>query len=342
VDSDYVRKTVAVLVTGASGFIGWHLSKALRKRGERVVGLVRRTSEVGQLEPLGIELIHGDVTDPASMQEVIRDVDVVFHLAGVTKGLRYEQMHAINAHGSRNVARACVVNDVRTLVSVSSLAAVGPSRNGAPLCESNVPRPVSNYGRSKLAGERAASEFSDRLRISVVRPSIVIGEYDLASLEMFKSIHNLRLHLVPGFRAKPFSVIHATDLAELLILVAEQGERRDTADSNSGQGVYFAEGDERPTYAEMGDLIGAAINRRFVKLSIGPNVLRVSAALADVAARVRGRPLFFSSDKVREATRGPWICSGEKARRQLGFRNERSLCERFKQTGQWYLKHGWL
>ena len=332
---------MASLITGASGFIGWHLAAALRGRDERVLGLVRKSSQVEQLEPLGVELAHGDVTDEASLQEACRNVDVVYHLAGLTKALHSVQLNAVNADGSRNIASACADNGVKTLVCVSSIAAVGPSIDGQPVREDVIPQPVSDYGRSKLAGERAVIPFADRVDISVVRPPIVIGEYDPAALELFKSIHRMRVHVVPGFRRRLYSLIHAADLAELLIRVAEHGERLGNA-IESGQGFYFGEADHRPSYQEIGDLIGASINRRFVKLPIGAPVLRVFGALADLAAKTTGRSLYLSSDKVREAMTGPWICSAEKAQQQLGFAPQRSLRKRFEQTGQWYLENGWL
>ena len=333
---------MAALITGASGFIGWHLARALRDRGERVVGLVRASSKVEQLQPLGVELVQGDVTDLPSLQAASRDVDVVYHLAGLTKALRREQLDAVNAVGSANVARACAENGVATLVCVSSLAAAGPSPDGQPVREAMRPQPVSDYGRSKLAGERAVVRYADRVEISVVRPPIVIGEYDPAVLEMFKSIYRVRMHVLPGMGRRPFSLIHAADLVELLIKVAERGERLTGSERDVGHGVYFADAEHRPTYGEIGDLIGASINRRFLKLPMGPLALRAFGLLADVAARTTGRSRYFSSDKVREATSGPWICSAQKAHQQLDFAPQRSLQERFEQTGRWYLEHGWL
>ena len=109
-----------VLITGASGFIGWHLARALQAADFRVRGLVRSSSQVAQLQDLGVDLRYGDVTHPESLVAAMQGSDVVFHLAGLTKALRPDQLDAVNAGGCLHVAEACVAANVEQLVCVSS------------------------------------------------------------------------------------------------------------------------------------------------------------------------------------------------------------------------------
>src|SRR5262245_13144121 len=119
---------VRVLVTGASGFIGQKLIEELLARDEQVSCLVRRTSHTEPLTRLGAQLVYGDVRDPDSVRAAVDGVQMVYHLAGVTRAFRSSEMMETNAEGLRSVAAACAAQrNPPVLLSVSSLAAAGPS-----------------------------------------------------------------------------------------------------------------------------------------------------------------------------------------------------------------------
>ena len=118
------------LITGASGFIGGHVAERLASDGHQLRCLVRETSSVEVLEPLGVELVHGSITDRAAVASAVEDMDVVIHLAGMTSAQRYEQMLQVNRDGSWQVARACAEQaQPPILLLVSSIAAAGPVSN---------------------------------------------------------------------------------------------------------------------------------------------------------------------------------------------------------------------
>ena len=342
-----------VLITGASGFIGSHLAKKLVARGDDVTCLVRKTSVVDRLQSLGVTLVEGDVTDREELPPLIAGHQTVYHLAGCTRTLRRSEFYRVNEQGVRNVALACALQlDPPVLINVSSLAAAGPSVDGRLRIESDPPCPVSDYGRSKRAGECAAEEFADRVPITIVRPPIVLGEADRQGLEMFSMIARFGLHLVQGLGRQRFSVIHADDLAEVLILAAERGTRlrsiridgpNDTAAACPTRGTYFAACDEHPTYADLGRMIGTALGRRRVRVVPSPKrAVWVIAAANEVAARIRRRPHFLNFDKAREASAGSWLCSPGAAMNDLGFQVAAPLAARLRQTAQWYQQQHWL
>ena len=167
--------------------------------------------------------------------------------------------YRVNQRGVANVAQVCAGQTTPpVLVSVSSLAAAGPANEGVPKTEADRAEPVSHYGHSKRAGERAAEHFADRVPITIVRPPIVLGEADRLGLPLFRSIARFGVHMVPGLDRRRFSLIHADDLVQLLILAAERGKRlppRGRPESHGPQGYYFAACEENPTYADLGRMV---------------------------------------------------------------------------------------
>jgi nucleoside-diphosphate-sugar epimerase len=333
------------LVTGGTGFIGHHLVAALRTGGQPVTCLVRPTSKVEALQGMGVSLVVGDLAQPETLAEAVAGHSTVYHLAGLLAAFRAEAFYQVNVGGTAALLEACAgQRNPPVVVIVSSLAAAGPSSEDHPRREEDPPAPVSHYGRSKLAAERAANSFARQVPISVVRPPIVFGEGDRDVLRMFRMVQR-GWHLVPGRRPRRYSLIHAADLAQGLLLAAERGERMngDPGDHARGRGVYFLAGQLHPTYAELGPLMAEALGRR------PPRVMRVPMAAAwlvaltmEILARLRGQPDIFNLDKMREAAAGSWTCSSEKAVRQLGFEAPADLASRLRQTATWYLRQGWL
>jgi nucleoside-diphosphate-sugar epimerase len=334
-----------VLVTGASGFIGRHLVRRLIDSGCRVSCLVRATSRIDELRSAGAQLVTGDVTDRASIERAlaVSQARIVFHLAGLLKVLRTDDFLRVNAGGVESVAAACADRtDKPVLVVVSSLAAAGPCAVDRPRVESDLLAPVSNYGRSKLAGEQAAARYAGVVPISIVRPPIVFGPGDSGMLEMFRPIARWGIHAVPGRGEQRFSLIHVADLVEGLLLAAEKGERLHP-NGSPGQGIYFMAADDYPTYAELGQAMAIALGKKRATVVHLPGPLvKLVGLCGDAMGRIRRRPAWVNSDKMTEVLAGSWTCSSAKARTQLGWSPAATLAERLYETAQWYRQAGWL
>ncbi|HVA45294.1 MAG TPA: NAD-dependent epimerase/dehydratase family protein [Pirellulales bacterium] len=330
------------LVTGANGFIGEHLVRALLEHGGDVRAMVRREAAGEALRTLGAQVVLGDVTQADSLSPAIDGVDAVFHLAGLVKTLRNEEFFKVNEGGTRNIAQSCARRPTPpVLVVVSSLAAAGPTPDDHPRTERDPPEPVSNYGRSKRAAELAAQEWADRLPVTIVRPPVVFGEGDMNTWLLFQPIARHGVHAVPGLKPRRVSLVHADDLAQALWLAAGRGKRAIKGDG--AQGHYFVAGDWDPDYDELGRLIGDAVGRQRVLVLHTPDWIGCCAgAASDLLCRLRGRAGIFNLDKMRDASAGSWVCSADRIRNELGFRVARPLADRLRQTADWYERRGML
>lgn len=336
-----------VLITGATGFIGGHLARALVQRGDEVKCLVRPTSKSQRLAELGARVVEGDVTSPESVREAVKDADYVYHLAGAVKALTPGRMWQANTTGSQTVAEACAARTTPpTLLHVSSIAAAGPSNSDQPKRESDPCCPVSRYGRSKRGGEVAAAKVADRMPVTIVRPPLVFGPRDGATLALFRPIRRHGVLAVPGSRRHKYSFIHSDDLVDALIASAESGKRiafPDDGATGFSQGCYFVGYDPPVTYCEFGRIVGKAVGREHVRsVRFHKYLVRFGGRIVDTYAQVRRQPQIFSFDKAKEAVAGSWICSSELIEAECGFQPACSFEERISETANWLFQHGWL
>lgn len=334
------------LVTGATGFVGSNLVAHLRQQGWEVRCLVRDVKQAKHLEALGAELALGQLDDFDGLLRAVADVDVVFHAAARVHALSEQQFTEDNVEGTRNVARACATaSSPPVLIFISSLAAGGPSRPGAPRQEEDEAQPISAYGRSKLEAERAAGALADEVPLSIVRPPIIFGQRDRSSLKIFLGVQKLRLHPVPGLRKFPVSVVHIADFCDALMLIAERGTRV-SPDSNGrpniAAGTYHVTAERTIPYSDLGRLAAQAIGCRVVALPLPRPLFWVVGGIVEVVGQIRQRPGLLNLDKIREAVASGWECSDKKIRTQLGYKQAATLEERFAETAEWYREHGWL
>jgi len=332
----------SVLVTGASGFIGMHLVRRLIARGYRVSCLVRATSRVDGLRAAGAVLFTCDVNDRAGVSRAMASsrAGIVFHVSGLVRAMCSAEFMRANAQGVETVAAACADQaDRPVLVLVSSLAAAGPSE-AAPKLESDPPLPVSDYGRSKLAGEQAAGRYAGVLPITIVRPCVVFGAGDAATYQMFKAIAQSGLHVVQGRDDRRVSLISVADLVECIVLAAEVGER--LVPDGGGRGIYFAAAEDL-SYRELGQAIGRALGKERIRIVRLPDwVVRAIGSCGDVVSRIRQRPGWIGRDKISDLLAGSWTCSSAKARRHLGWVPAVPLADRLRETAEWYRSERWL
>ncbi|MEO8302679.1 MAG: SDR family NAD(P)-dependent oxidoreductase [Betaproteobacteria bacterium] len=332
----------SALVTGASGFIGTHLVRRLVTRGYRVSCLVRASSPIDELRAAGADLLECEIDDRVGVSRAVAasKARVVFHVAGLLRAMASRDFMRVNAEGVDAVAAACMAQaDPTVLVLVSSIAAAGPSGE-ASKTERDSPLPVSDYGRSKLAGEEAAARYAAGVPITIVRPSVVFGAGDRGFFELWKPIARTGIHVVPAGGDRRLSLIAVQDLVDCIVLAAEKGER--LVPDGPGRGIYFAAAADL-SHRELGRAIADALGKADPRVVHLPEwAIRTIGFGGDVMSQIRRRPGWVGRDKVTEMLAGSWTCSSAKARRQLGWSPAAPLQSRLRETARWYFDAHWL
>lgn len=323
------------LITGAGGFLGVWLARALAARGDTVTCLLRPGGDASGLAGVPHTRVDGDVTVPASLAPAVAGQDVVFHLAGVRRGATREDFMRVNAEGTRHLCDAMVAAGHRPrLVLAGSLAAMGPSSPTRPHVEEDPFHPHEWYGESKAEAERIALSYKDRLPVTVARPPRILGPGDRENLTFFKlAKKGIRLELAGGPR--PLTLVDVEDVVDLLLLQATHPQAPGEA--------FFCAGPGRPlTLEEVQDLGAQALGLHPRTVRLRPWVLQTLASAADGVSRVTGKKLPLNRKLARQLLAPAWTCSGDKAGRLLGFHPKRDLADSIRRSAEWYREQGWL
>jgi dihydroflavonol-4-reductase len=318
-------------ITGATGFVGSHLARRLLANGWRVRALVRRPDRPGQL-PASVDVVPGDLNDPATYKAALADCERVFHVAGLVKARTRADYFAANADGTEAVVRAAAeVCPAAMFVLVSSQAAAGPSRNGQPVTDADAPRPVSWYGESKLEGERRLERYASGPWY-VVRPSVVYGPGDPGVLAMFQIVQKGIAPILAGGRCR-VQLIAVEDLVDVLVAAAGRPDRA----GHKG----FAATDTVST-GELFRYIAGLRNPPARTLPVPGFVLRVAGAWESLRETVTGRSRPFNRDKAREMLQPDWLCDPIPTLRELDIRPRQSWEAGIRDVCRWYVASLWL
>jgi nucleoside-diphosphate-sugar epimerase len=325
-----------VLLTGANGFVGSHVLDRLRARGIATAALLRPASnqQFIQAHLPRLEVRVGSLSDPQSLDAALQDVTHVIHCAGCTKALRNSEFYEVNQAGTRNVVEAVNRQQgrIQRLVYLSSLAAGGPASPDQPAREDDLPHPVSEYGRSKLAGER---ELHDACKTEYVtlRPPAVYGPRDEAFLPLFKAV---KAHILPRFGGgrQTLSLVFAEDLAEAVATCL-------THPATAGKTFYVASGEVTTARAMAGEIAGQ-MKTWTLPLSLPTVALWPLCCLQETLSWLTRRPNVLSRQKYAELRAPGWVCDPTRLRQEAGFVGGTTLKNGIAKTLAWYRQEGWL
>lgn len=319
-------------VTGATGFVGAHLVRALVARGDSVTCLVRSPAKAQGLGwPVAVRTVQGDLGDSAALAAGCAGAEVVFHVAGRLSGRNLAEFQATNRDGTGRVLQAAATTPPHRFVYVSSLAVGGPTVPGQPIDETRPPAPVTDYGRSKLAGEELVR--SAPFPWTIIRPPMVYGEWDREVLRVFR-FARWGVGPVIGDGTQELSIIYAGDLAAALIAAATQT-------ATAGR-VYYAAHPHRTTSRGFVEAVGRAVggHPRIIKL---PGLLARGALWAvGSLATLAGRTTLLTLDKAHEFLAPAWTCRADALVRDAGWSAEVDLEPGLTRTAAWYRTEGWL
>ncbi|HXM43300.1 MAG TPA: hopanoid-associated sugar epimerase [Bryobacteraceae bacterium] len=299
------------LVTGASGFLGWHVARLLVERGHRVRALVRPTSKIRELDT---ESVVGDLRDAASIERATAGCGFVFHVAADYRlwAADKSELYSSNVDGTRNVLQAARDADVDRVVYTSTVGCIGVPHGG----EGNEDCPVSlddmkgAYKRSKFLAERVALEFAaSGLQVVIVNPTAPVGDHDIKPTPTGKIVLDFLKGEMPAYIDTGLNVVDARDVAMGQLLACERGQA----------GERYILGSENLTLAQILGKLAAITGRPAPTMRL-PYAVAYAAGVATTAwARVTGKPPRAPLDAVRMARKKMFV-SHAKAARELGFR----------------------
>lgn len=304
-----MKKTV--LVTGGNGFIGKRLTEALLREGYKVRIVSRRTPKQQPVNP-DVTVVRADYRDVNSLKKAMEGCSMVYHLAAAIFGFKLKDFETANTLTTQNMVDAAnATPDLERFVYVSSLAASGYAAEAAkPRTEEDEPCPVSDYGITKLGGEKAVKTLKPSVKWTIARPPIVYGRNDSG---VSKIAAWVRRGLMVNTSGKGlFSFVYVDDLVEALVSFP-------TTPGTEGQIFFICEEQDYP----WPDFIGKMARAMGVRKPFMPNaprwMLHVAAAVYSLAARLTGAQPALNYDKVKEAVvPGHWICSGAKWQKLSG------------------------
>jgi UDP-glucose 4-epimerase len=327
-----------VLVTGATGFIGRHLVNVLCSHNAKVLAMARNAARVASLSTnYQVVGIVRDLTQAGSLAEVLRDVDVVFHLASEKegRGATYESRlsrgeskteeleEGVTIRGTRKLLDSTVKMGAKSFVFFSSVKAFGEATDGR-LEETSETHPTSTYGRAKLAAEKLVLEIGRRhgLHVCILRLPLVYGLDNRGNIaRMIAAIDHGRVPPLPAIENKR-SMVHVRDVLQAALLAAERPEA-------NGQVYIVTDGQAYSThdlYVKICQELGCGVPGWHVPIG----VWRSMAKVGDLVGAIRGRPFAFDSEALQKLFSSAWY-SSEKIARELGYRPTYTLDDGIKE-----------
>jgi dihydroflavonol-4-reductase len=328
---------MTALVTGASGFIGSAVVRALLARGKAVRAFVRASSDLRNLQDLGVDIRVGDLRNRASLDDAMQGCDEVFHVAADYRLWvpEPELMFAANVDGTRNVMEAASDAGVRRIVYTSSVATLGlphdmeAADEETPVSEGDI---IGPYKRSKYVAEAVVKRMVRErgLPVVIVHPSTPIGPRDLKPTPTGKIVVEAARGHMPAFVDTGLNVVHVDDVAEGHLLAMERGVI----------GGHYILGAENLTLEEILGTVAEIVHRPAPRLKIPHGVVMPIAWCAECLANMTGREPFVTRDGVRLARKRMFF-SSDHAIAALGYRPRPAKAAIADAVG-WFGRHGYL
>ena len=324
------------LVTGATGFVGSAVARALLARGRRVRVLARPNSDRRNLGGLAVEIAEGAMEDPRSLARAVAGCRYVYHVAADYRIWVPDPapMFRANVEGTRDLLTAALEAGAERVVYTSSVATLGlvPGGSATEETPSSVDDMIGPYKRSKFAAEQVARGLARErgLPVVIVNPSTPVGPGDIKPTPTGRLIVETARGQMPAFVDTGLNIVHVDDVAEGHLAAAENGRI----------GERYILGGENMALAEILAEVAQAVGRRPPRLRVPHSVLFPVAIGAELAARATGRDPFVTLDGVRMSRKKMYF-SSEKASRELGYRS-RPAREAIADAVGWFRDNGYL
>jgi dihydroflavonol-4-reductase len=302
------------LVTGATGFVGAAVARALVREGWDVRALARKGSDRRNVQHLPLEVIEGDLADRHSLERALAECQALFHVAADYRlgAFDPQQLYQTNVEGTRNILEASRQAGVQRVVYTSSVATVGIPADGSPGNEDtpvSVADMIGHYKRSKFLAEQAVREAAlSGLSVVIVNPSTPIGPGDVKPTPTGQLVLDAAAGRMPAYVDTGLNVVHVDDVAAGHLLAFHRGR----------PGERYILGGEDLALREILVEIAALVGRKPPTIRLPTAAVLPIAYIAEAFARMTGRPGRITVEGVR-MSRKHMFFSSEKAKRELGY-----------------------
>jgi dihydroflavonol-4-reductase len=322
-------------VTGANGFVGSHLVDYLLGKNFEVRCIVRKSSNLQWLEGKNVKIYDCGLFDKDGLREAFRNVNYIFHVAGVVKAKNEEGYFRGNVESTKILLEVAaeVKDHIKKFIMVSSQTVSGPALKGKPVTEEMEPNPLTTYARSKVKQEKIVLSYKDVFPVTICRGPAIYGERD-TEIFIYFQVFNKGLTTMIGFDKKELSLLHVSDLAEGLYLAA-------ISDKANGQ-IYFISSEKFYTWNEVGNITSKVLNKKAFRIRIPHFIVFIIAAIAQFFAMFSSKPATLNIEKAKDLVQRYWICDTSKAMRDLGYRQKVSIEEGIRRTCEWYKLMKWI
>ncbi|MEM4156482.1 MAG: NAD-dependent epimerase/dehydratase family protein, partial [Archaeoglobaceae archaeon] len=326
-----------ILVTGASGFLGGHLTRKLADEGYNVFAMVRKTSDTSRLE--GIDKRYADLLDYESLKEATKGVDIVIHLgAYYTFYGKKELYQKINVEGTKNLLEAVLKNGVKRFIYCSTTEVIGPVKN-PPADESTPPNPEYEYGKSKLKAEELVRSYANKgIEFTILRPSGIYGPYNVDDVSYWFitsfAKNSLATKFIVSSGENLIQFVHVSDVVNGFLLAIEK--------ENSVNQTYIISEDKAYTYNQVYRILAEILGREAPKFHIPVFMAKAMIFPVELTNRLLGRENFMWHVKTVDSITKDRAYSVEKAKRELGYRPKYDLKTGLKETVEWYRENGFI
>src|SRR6266498_455742 len=323
-------------LTGATGFVGSHVARALTDQGADLRLLVRPNSNLKNIQDLKADLVTGDLRDPASLEKGIAGCEAVFHVAADYRLWVRDphEMYRANVEGTRAILAAARRNGVRRVVYTSSVATMGFTQNGTPADE-NSPVSLSNmigpYKRSKFMAEQVAVEAArSGLDVVIVNPSTPVGERDIKPTPSGRIVVDFLKKKFPAYVDTGLNLVDVRECARGHVAALEKGK----------SGERYILGGENLTLKQILDKLATITGLTSPKIRV-PYALALATGVVDevVTGRIRGREPRATIDAVRMGRKKMFVSSA-KAERELGWKIA-PVDDALSRAAEWFRANGY-
>ncbi len=325
-----------VLITGASGFVGYHLIVTALENQLDVYAAVRPNSNIEHLKELNINYVNLNFEAVDELKAELEDkkYEYIVHAAGITKAKTLQEYNLVNADFSRNLALAASLANYKLekFVFVSSLAALGPISDFDACINDNSPaKPVTRYGMSKQLAEEYLNKI-ENLPMVTLRPTAVYGPREKDIFILFKTI-NQGLEPYIGRFKQQLSFIYVKDLADVIIKALKSDIVNRTYNISDGF-VY-----DRYALAEG---LKKSLQKKTFKLHIPLGIIKVLASFLDTFYAKSSTTPTLNKEKINELTAPSWACDIKRLKEDLQFEPQYNLEKGLSESVAWYKMNNWL